>query len=165
VAITGSGSGYIGAPLVSITGGGGTGATAVAEWDSATGMVTGITITNPGSGYTSAPTVTLSGGTTSLSTAATLGVVSTGTITPGGLTKTGTGALTLTGTNTYGGGTQVNAGTLVFGGSSARPTSGTSTIAAGATLGFRTGTATGFFSSAPVVSTPVPTSRRPSPAD
>ncbi|MEI6636349.1 MAG: autotransporter-associated beta strand repeat-containing protein, partial [Planctomycetota bacterium] len=152
IALTGSGSGYIGAPRVQLSGGGGSGATAVAEFDYTTGQVTGITITSPGSGYTSAPTATLVGGTNfNLTTVATLGAVSIGTITPGGLTKTGTGTLTLTGTNTYGGGTLVSQGALVFGATNARPDSGTTTIAAGAVLGFRTGTAAGLFSEADVV--------------
>lgn len=47
---------------VEITGGGGTGATAVASVG-ANGIITGITITNPGSGYTSAPTVDITSAT------------------------------------------------------------------------------------------------------
>lgn len=54
------GSGYTIAPTVTITGGGGTGATAVATVNLA-GNVTGITMTNKGSGYVSKPTVTLTG--------------------------------------------------------------------------------------------------------
>ena len=45
-------------PTVTISGGGGNGATATASVSS-TGLVTGILITSPGSGYTSAPTVTI----------------------------------------------------------------------------------------------------------
>jgi hypothetical protein len=45
-------------PTVTISGGGGTGATGTATVSSS-GLVTGITITNPGSGYTSAPVVTI----------------------------------------------------------------------------------------------------------
>jgi len=56
IAVTNGGSGYIGtAPLVLISGGGGTGATATATLSG--GAVTAVNITNPGSGYTSAPTV------------------------------------------------------------------------------------------------------------
>ena len=55
---------YSTAPTVTITGGGGTGATATAVLSGgSTGTVTGITITNPGTGYTSAPTISFSGGT------------------------------------------------------------------------------------------------------
>ncbi len=60
LAVTAGGEDYTTAPTVSITGGGGTGATATATI--AGGAVTGFNITNPGSGYTSAPTVTLTGG-------------------------------------------------------------------------------------------------------
>ncbi|NWA25510.1 phage tail protein [Pseudomonas gingeri] len=58
--ITAGGTGYASAPNVSLTGGGGTGATATASVTA--GEVTSITITNPGSGYTSAPAVAFSGG-------------------------------------------------------------------------------------------------------
>lgn len=56
--VTNGGSGYTSAPTVTITGGGGTGATAVASISK--GVVTGITITNPGTGYTTAPAIALS---------------------------------------------------------------------------------------------------------
>lgn len=51
-------SGAITAPDVTITGGGGTGATASATIDSV-GAVTGITILTPGTGYTTVPTITI----------------------------------------------------------------------------------------------------------
>lgn len=54
------GYGYADAPTVNITGGGGTGATAIATV--ADGQVIDISITNYGRGYTSAPTITLTGG-------------------------------------------------------------------------------------------------------
>ena len=61
ITITNGGSGYFsGLPTVSITGGGGTGATATATVNG--GVVIDIVITNRGSGYTSAPTVTITGG-------------------------------------------------------------------------------------------------------
>lgn len=44
---------------VTLTGGGGTGATAEATVSTSTGKVTGIAVLNPGKGYTSAPTVTI----------------------------------------------------------------------------------------------------------
>jgi hypothetical protein len=60
ITITDSGLHYNSAipPTVTISGGGGNGATATASVSS-TGLVTGILITNPGTGYTSAPTVTI----------------------------------------------------------------------------------------------------------
>ena len=58
--LTSAGAGYTSAPVVAITGGGGTGATATAQI--ADGKVTRFIITNPGTGYTSAPAVALSGG-------------------------------------------------------------------------------------------------------
>lgn len=57
ITITNGGSGYESAPLITITGGGGTGATAQAIV--VDGVVTNIGITNGGSGYTSAPTVSI----------------------------------------------------------------------------------------------------------
>ena len=60
ITVTDSGSHYSQSipPTVTITGGGGSGATATATVSS-TGLVTGITITSGGSGYSSAPTVTI----------------------------------------------------------------------------------------------------------
>jgi hypothetical protein len=55
--ITDGGYGYVENPVVTISGGGGTGAKATATQFN--GVVTRITITNPGIGYTSAPTITI----------------------------------------------------------------------------------------------------------
>jgi hypothetical protein len=57
IAVTAQGFGYTSTPTVTISGGGGTGATAVAVITN--GQVTGISVTAQGSGYTSAPTVTV----------------------------------------------------------------------------------------------------------
>jgi hypothetical protein len=53
--VTSGGSGYVTSPAVSVVGGGGTGATAVASISS--GVVTGIQSISTGSGYTNTPTV------------------------------------------------------------------------------------------------------------
>ncbi len=102
---------YIGRPIVRITDATGIGATAIADWNEASGTITGITITSPGSGY-SAPTVTLVGG--GFTNAATLGTPVLGTPASGGLTKIGAGALTLLGGATYTGPTVLSGGTLVL---------------------------------------------------
>src|SRR5207245_288070 len=60
VTIAVSSGGFTSAPMVTFTGGGGTGAAGTATI--AGGFVTGVTITSPGTGYTSAPKVTFSGG-------------------------------------------------------------------------------------------------------
>jgi hypothetical protein len=58
IEVTNGGSGYTVAPIVEITGGGGSGATATATLG-LNGTVSSITIVNAGSGYTAIPTVTL----------------------------------------------------------------------------------------------------------
>ncbi len=55
--LTSGGLGYTNTPAVTISGGGGTGATAVATMEN--GVVTRVTVQNPGSGYTSIPTITI----------------------------------------------------------------------------------------------------------
>ena len=59
IQIVNTGSGYSSAPTVTISGGGGSNATAVAQM--AGGSISKIVMTNHGSGYTSVPTVTVSG--------------------------------------------------------------------------------------------------------
>ena len=73
VTVVAGGAGYSLVPTVTITGGGGTGATAVANLTG--GVVTSFTITNPGSGYTSAPTVTISAPVSSLAVDSPFGLV------------------------------------------------------------------------------------------
>ncbi len=135
VSIVDGGSGYIGAPYVSITGDGAA-ASAIANMvDDGTGKGTfkvgGITVINPGVGYTADATfVVLTGGGPLLS--ATPGPVTTAANTSGGLTKDGSGSLTLMATNTYTGPTAVNGGTLLVNGSLE---AASSVAVAGGTLG------------------------------
>jgi autotransporter-associated beta strand protein/T5SS/PEP-CTERM-associated repeat protein len=110
VALTGSGSNYVAHPLVEITGGGGSGASAIALLN-ASGQVTGIQVTNPGVGYTSNPTITLKGG--GSTTPAALGTISLAPTSAGTLTKTGAGVLTIGSVgSTFNGPTVVSQGTL-----------------------------------------------------
>ena len=136
---TPAGEGYIGAPLVTVSGGSGTGTTAIANIDAATGKVTGVTLTSPGQGYQTGDTVSFAftgGGATTA--AATFDYQ----ITPadlaangsGGLTKNGSGQLTLSGNNTYTGPTTVAAGVLALSGSGSISGSTTIDVASGATL-------------------------------
>ena len=57
IKLVGGGTGYIKAPSVTISGGGGIGATAIATINAVTRMVTSIQLTNVGAGYTSLPTI------------------------------------------------------------------------------------------------------------
>jgi autotransporter-associated beta strand protein len=112
ISLSGTGTSYEARPIVKITGGGGTGATAMANFDLATGQVTGVTVTSPGSGYTSAPTVAiLGGGGTALTGTAAIGAVA-----GGSLTKTGTGTLTWNGAHAFTGPIIVSNGELATGG-------------------------------------------------
>jgi fibronectin-binding autotransporter adhesin len=106
-----SGSGFIDTPVIKVTGGGGTGATAVANLDGS-GNLTGVTITNPGVGYTSAPSFAVVGGGGSGSVT---GSAALATNTGGGVTFRGAGVTTLTGTNSYSGATTISAGTVRLG--------------------------------------------------
>ncbi|HYC91438.1 MAG TPA: C25 family cysteine peptidase [Thermoanaerobaculia bacterium] len=95
ISITSGGTGYVTAPTVGFTGGGGTGATAKAIVVG--GVVTSIVITNPGSGYTSAPSVTFTGGTPTAAATATT-VISDPTTNPqwAGITIPANGTVTIT---------------------------------------------------------------------
>jgi hypothetical protein len=60
VSLTSGGTGYTSAPTVSFTGGGGTGATAVAQINN--GTVVSVTMVSGGTGYTSPPLLSFTGG-------------------------------------------------------------------------------------------------------
>lgn len=122
-------TGYIGAPFVKITGGGGEGATAVALYDSKTRKVTGIRVTSAGTGYTSAPTVTATGGgfTNVHVCTATLAA----NVTTGGLVKRGAGSLVLAAANTFGGDVTLEEGGLSFAASNALPAGAALTVKQG----------------------------------
>jgi autotransporter-associated beta strand protein len=120
--------GYIGAPYVQISGGGGTGTTAVAVFDRASSNVTGIVVTSPGFSYTSAPTVTLVGGGKANYS---LGTATLAANTSGGLTKLGAGSLKLSGLNTYTGTTTISNGTFRLGQPSALPANAAVFVAGG----------------------------------
>ena len=100
--VTSGGSGYVGAPLVTVTGATGTGAAAYATVSG--GVVTGIVVTSPGTGYTGSLSFTLTGGG---GTGATIGTVTQTANTSGGITFTGTGTTTVSSANTYTGATAV----------------------------------------------------------
>ncbi|WP_395752320.1 beta strand repeat-containing protein [Prosthecobacter sp.] len=68
----------------------------------------------------------------------------------GVVNQIGNGTTTLSGANNYSGGTNVNAGGLTFLNTNAKPTTGSVTVAAGATLGLGVATSGSFFSSADV---------------
>ena len=61
IAVTNNGTGYTSAPTVTLTGGGGSGAAAIAVVGAAQTII-GINVTAAGSGYTSAPTIAITGG-------------------------------------------------------------------------------------------------------
>lgn len=157
-AVTAGGTGYTISPTVTITGGGGSGATATANL-SATGLstvtggtVTAVNVTAGGSLYTTAPTVTFSGGSGSGATG-TANMVSDGTgiITGGSVTGT---------TLTAGGTGYTSAPTVVFsgggGGSGASATAVLSstgtTVTSGTVSALSLSNAGSSYTSAPTVS-------------
>jgi autotransporter-associated beta strand protein len=117
------GTGYIGAPLVTVGGGSGSGAQAIANVSN--GTVTGIILTDPGQGYSVGDTLSFSfaggGATSPANYSYTLTAADVQTVAGGGLTKTDTGTLVLSATDTYTGPTLVKNGTLVLSGAGALP--------------------------------------------
>ncbi len=128
IPVTESGTGYIGRPIVLLTGGGGVGATAMADYDPDSQQVTGVTLTSPGYGYTTAPAVSFVGGG---GVPPTLDTVTIAPVGSGGLLKLGSGTLTLRGTNTFCGATVISNGTLCLGVQSALPSTSTVVVAGG----------------------------------
>jgi fibronectin-binding autotransporter adhesin len=121
ITLGGTDTGYIGAPVVKITGGGGKGAAAIASFNPGTGTITGITVTAPGSGYTSTPTITLvggNGGSTGSGAGTATATASIGAVSSGGVTFSGSGTTTLSGgASTYTGNTVISSGQLSLTGS------------------------------------------------
>jgi FtsP/CotA-like multicopper oxidase with cupredoxin domain len=111
ITITNVGAGYTTAPLVSITGGGGSGAAATAVL-SVAGTVSGFTISSIGSGYINNPTVTITGGGGTGATADAIalnGIIAAIRVTSGGSGYTSVPIVTITG----GGGTGATATALL----------------------------------------------------
>jgi len=132
IPINAVGAGYVTPPIVKITGGGGTNATAIAVTNGA-GQVASILITSPGVNYTTVPTVTLVGG--GFTSTASIGTVTIGANGTGGLTKMGSGTLTLTGNSTYGVTTISNGTVIVSGSLSGGATVVNGTLGGGGTIG------------------------------
>ncbi len=117
---------FAGAPSIEISGDG-TGAAAVAEYDSVNGRVTGFTVTAPGFDYTTITAKLARGGyTNEIPLVCTLAAP-----VPGGLTKVGSGTLNMNVANTYGGATRVEKGVLNVRHADAIPTGSNLEIAGG----------------------------------
>lgn len=110
VAWADTGTHYVGAPIVEIIGDG-TGASAIAEFDSVNERVTGVTVTSPGCDYTWAKAVIRYGNEAS---PVTNDAVTLASFASGGLTKIGLGKLYMTAANTYEGPTVIAEGELIL---------------------------------------------------
>jgi autotransporter-associated beta strand protein len=133
IPVVAGGSGYISPPLAKISGGAGAGATATAQINPVTGVVTNILVTCPGSGYGPGDTLAvtfLGGGGGGASAATPVLIANQG----GGLTKLGVGALTLTNGSTYPGTTLISAGKLALTGAGSIAASTNITVNSGATF-------------------------------
>ena len=119
-------------PLVFIRGDG-YGASAVAEFDSRSGTVTGVTVTSPGCGYTYAKAEFIFGweGSSAALIPLTNDCVIAQNDGKGSFTKKGAGALTLRAENTWGGDTILAGGVLRSGIDGAIPAGGTFVLAGG----------------------------------
>jgi autotransporter-associated beta strand protein len=119
-------------PLVLIEGDG-YGASAMAEFDSESGTVTGVTITSPGCGYTYAKAAFIFGyeGTDKAIIGLTNDCVIAQNSSTGSFTKKGAGTLTLRAENTWGGDTILAGGVLKSGVDKAIPADGTFVLAGG----------------------------------
>jgi autotransporter-associated beta strand protein len=110
------GAGYIAPPIVIVVPGAGdttgTGATAIAQINPATGTVTNVVVTCPGVNYTATPTFTVTGG--GATTPATITGNAPTANASGGLTLIGTGSITLSGASTYTGATLISTGSLLL---------------------------------------------------
>ena len=122
-------SGYVAAPSVVIEGDG-VGAVAMAEFDSISEQITGVTVTSPGQGYTWATAYLFCGGPT---TNLPLIVSIEDSVSTGGVTKRGEGELVLNAANTFGGALNVERGTLTVGAAGAIPP-GAAVVLKGGTL-------------------------------
>jgi len=130
------GAGYIAPPIITIIPGAGdttgAGATAIAQINPASGIVTNVVITCPGVNYTATPTFALSGG--GATTPATISGQAPTPNVSGGLTKIGAGVLTLTNVNTFAGDTLINSGTLALSGGGSIANSANIVVGSGATF-------------------------------
>ena len=117
------GSGYIGAPNVSVSGGHGSGAMAIANVSN--GAITGVTLTSPGQNYQVGDVLTFNfaggGASTAGTFSYTLTAADVAANSAGGVTVkgSGAGAITFSGANTYTGTTTVAGGALIVGGAAA----------------------------------------------
>lgn len=136
-AIANGGSGYLGAPAVTISGV--SGATAIANMvDDATGngtfKVASITITTPGQNATAPVFSFIGGGFTTAADPTGVALATATNATTGGITKTGLGTLTLSAANTYGGATTIEAGKLTLAATGTINNSAGINVKAGATF-------------------------------